>query len=62
MLAPLFVWFELLFLLGYRKKLAAEVNARVQANILAWRQQEKENGPTGDAKAPLLEKDGSAPQ
>ncbi|GAB4817512.1 hypothetical protein N2152v2_004558 [Parachlorella kessleri] len=37
-LAPLFVWFELLFLLGYRPQLASEVQAQAKANILAWKQ------------------------
>jgi uncharacterized membrane protein YGL010W len=30
-LAPLFVWFELLFLLGYRPQLFAEMQKRVAA-------------------------------
>lgn len=30
-LAPLFVWFELLFLLGYRPQLFAELQKRVAA-------------------------------
>ncbi len=55
MLAPLFVWFELLFLLGYRRQLASEVQARVQANILAWKQQGE---AAAAAKAPLLDKGG----
>lgn len=36
-LAPLFVWFELLWRLGYRRGLRAEVEARVQSNIEEWR-------------------------
>jgi 2-hydroxy fatty acid dioxygenase len=44
-LAPLFVWFELLFVLGYRPALRDEVQRRAQANIAAWRAQ----------TAPLLE-------
>jgi uncharacterized membrane protein YGL010W len=36
-LAPLFVWFELLFLLGYRPRLHAEVQALVRANIEEWK-------------------------
>ena len=36
-LAPLFVWFELLFLLGYRKDLRDEVQRRSAENIAAWR-------------------------
>ncbi len=37
MLAPLFVWFELLFLLGYRRRLHAEVQERVRHNIEEWK-------------------------
>lgn len=36
-LAPLFVWFELLFLLNYRRRLRAEVQAVVDANIKEWK-------------------------
>jgi uncharacterized membrane protein YGL010W len=36
-LAPFFVFFELLFLLGYRPALRAEVGARARADIAAWR-------------------------
>ena len=43
-LAPLFVWFELLFLLGYRKDLRNEVQRRSAENIAAWKA----------ASAPLL--------
>lgn len=32
-LAPLFVWFELLFLLGYRPQLYAQLQERVSANL-----------------------------
>ena len=35
-LAPLFVWFELLFLLGYRKDLARDVAAGSAENIKAF--------------------------
>lgn len=38
-LAPLFVWFELLFLLGYRKGLYNEVQRSVQQEISAWKRQ-----------------------
>lgn len=55
-LAPLFVWFELLFLLGYRPSLYTEVQARVRANILAWQQQEQQRG---DATQALLSQDTS---
>ncbi|KAL4448126.1 hypothetical protein ABPG75_005345 [Micractinium tetrahymenae] len=36
-LAPLFVWFELLWRLGYRRGLRAEVEGRVQSSIEEWR-------------------------
>ncbi len=36
-LAPLFVWFEALFMLGYRPQLRAELNRRVEAKIEAWK-------------------------
>lgn len=36
-LAPLFVWFELLFLLGYRRQLRSQVEARVARSIADWR-------------------------
>lgn len=38
-LAPLFVWFELLFFMGYRKRLHADVSAQVLANISEWKKQ-----------------------
>jgi uncharacterized membrane protein YGL010W len=37
-LAPLFVWFELLFLLGYRPGLYAELQKRVAADIARLKQ------------------------
>ncbi|KIY93909.1 hypothetical protein MNEG_14054 [Monoraphidium neglectum] len=37
LLAPLFVWFELLFPLGYRPKLRAELERRVDKEIAAWK-------------------------
>lgn len=37
-LAPLFVWFELLFLLGYRKDLYDEVQDQVKRDIEDWKQ------------------------
>lgn len=36
-LAPLFVWFELLFPLGYRPKLRADLDKRVEADVAAWK-------------------------
>lgn len=41
-LAPLFVWFELLFLLGYRPKLQSELETRIRSEIAAWRRSKKE--------------------
>lgn len=38
-LAPLFVWFELLFLLGYRPQLYKQLQQRVAANIAAHKRQ-----------------------
>ena len=40
-LAPLFVWFELLFALGYRPELRAEVSASAQRNIDSAREAER---------------------
>lgn len=37
-LAPLFVWFELLFLLGYRPQLYAQLQQRVNADIAKYKQ------------------------
>lgn len=36
-LAPLFVWFELLFLLGYRPQLRQALKERVEAQLAALR-------------------------
>jgi 2-hydroxy fatty acid dioxygenase len=36
-LAPLFVWFEILFFVGYRKGLGKEVEQKIQKNIEAWK-------------------------
>jgi uncharacterized membrane protein YGL010W len=41
-LAPLFVWFELLFLLGYRRDLYRKLQARVAADIAAFRKQQQQ--------------------
>lgn len=41
LLAPLFVWFELLFLLGYRPKLQRELKNRVGKDIAAWKRSKK---------------------
>lgn len=37
LLAPLFVWFELLFLLGYRSGLRTQVQNRIDQDIAAWK-------------------------
>lgn len=47
-LAPLFVWFELLFLLGYRPQLYAQLQDRVAANT------ETLHSSVKDVKEPLL--------
>lgn len=39
-LAPLFVWMELLFLLGYRPALRAKLGERVDTAIAAWRREQ----------------------
>jgi uncharacterized membrane protein YGL010W len=36
-LAPLFVWFELLFLLGYRPQLYAQLQQRAKADIAKYK-------------------------
>lgn len=41
MLAPLFVWFELLFLLGYRPELHQQITSRIR-EIQAARQSQQE--------------------
>jgi uncharacterized membrane protein YGL010W len=41
LLAPLFVWFELLFLLGYRPQLHAQLTKRVKTEIAAWKRRQK---------------------
>jgi uncharacterized membrane protein YGL010W len=38
-LAPLFVWYELLFLLGYRPQLYKQLQARVEREIAAFKAQ-----------------------
>jgi uncharacterized membrane protein YGL010W len=48
-LAPLFVWFELLFLLGYRPRLRDEVEKRVERDVAAWRRAQKAGGGGGGA-------------
>ncbi len=48
-LAPLFVWLELLFWCGYRPELQAELKTAIDANIAAHLA-----GGESDQKAPLL--------
>jgi uncharacterized membrane protein YGL010W len=40
-LAPMFVWLEILFFLGYRPELQNRVNAKVSAEIAKFREQRK---------------------
>ncbi|GBF89468.1 DUF962 domain-containing protein [Raphidocelis subcapitata] len=49
-LAPLFVWFELLFLLGYRPRLRAELEKRVGREVAAWRRSQKAAGGGGGGR------------
>lgn len=56
LLAPLFVWFELLFLCGYRKTLYAEVSAAAQKNIDAARDARR-IAERGAVEERLLEQD-----
>lgn len=42
-LAPLFVWLEVLFKLGYRKDLHKRINQRAARDIAAWRQSLKKS-------------------
>jgi len=44
-LAPLFVWMEILFTFGYRRSLEQEMEKRVMANILAYQAQKKAKTP-----------------
>jgi uncharacterized membrane protein YGL010W len=43
-LAPFFVWFEILFWLGYRPHLKARLDKAVQVEIKKFRDSQKENG------------------
>lgn len=40
-MAPLFVWFELLFLFGYRPQLKRELQSRVGREVQAHRRSQK---------------------
>lgn len=42
-LAPLFVWLEVLFVFGYRPQLAKELQARVSRNVGKYRAEQKAN-------------------
>jgi uncharacterized membrane protein YGL010W len=44
LLAPLFVWFEALFALGYKPRLRAALEERVAADIAAWKRGQKDAG------------------
>jgi len=48
-LAPFFVWFEVLFSLGYRPELKRRVDQAVELEIQKFRKS-KEKGPNGSAK------------
>ena len=41
LLAPLFVWMEVLFVAGYRPALHAAVQERVQQQLAKWRREEE---------------------
>ena len=41
-LAPFFVWFEILFYLGYRPELKARLNKGIEAEIKKFREERKE--------------------
>ena len=54
-LAPRFVWFELLFLLGYRRRLHAEVAVAVRHAIDEWKKHRQpllEQAAPGEEAAP----------
>lgn len=53
-LAPLFVLYELLFLMGYRPALKAELQRRIEADIAVWKASQ---GAAATAQTPLLSKD-----
>ena len=60
-LAPLFVWLEFLFALGYRKQYQALLNKRIQADIAASKQQkqpllQEQAGSDGAADAAVTTK------
>ena len=60
-LAPLFVWLEFLFALGYRKQYQAVLKKRIQADIAASKQQkqpllQKQAGSDGAADAAVTTK------
>eukprot|EP00887_Chlorella_sp_A99_P007450 scaffold2.g7450.t1 len=57
-LAPLFVWFEALFLAGYRPGLRREIGAVIDANIAEWRKAQA--AAVGSPRAPLLGQGGGA--
>jgi uncharacterized membrane protein YGL010W len=48
-LAPFFVWFEILFSLGYRPELKRRIDAAVEQDIQKFRKS-KEKGQNGSAK------------
>lgn len=49
-LAPFFVWMELLFKFGYRPELQARVEKEVQKEIKKFRDQKQANGKVENGK------------
>jgi 2-hydroxy fatty acid dioxygenase len=50
-LAPLFVWFEVLFYFGYRRELQARIEKQVRKEIAKFRaEQEKKDAKNGKAQ------------
>lgn len=52
--APLFVWYELLFRLGYRPQLRREVEADILVKLTALRAEQEANALLGGAREPML--------
>ncbi len=44
-LAPFFVWFEILFFFGYRPELKSRMDHAVEQEVLRYRNAKKANGP-----------------
>lgn len=50
-LAPLFVWMEILFHLGYRPELKSRLDKAVEKEIAKWNAEKSAKGVNGNAKA-----------